>query len=331
MWFRQISKDSDVVISSRIRLARNLDGYKFPHMLSEKESNEIIDILSNNINKKEYDAFKIKDIDEITKYSLIEQYLISKEFIKKINGGIILNKDNSIVTMINEEDNLRIQAFESGFNLDKCYEKIFGFTNSLEEKIKFAKSDKYGYLTACPTNVGSGIRVSVMMHLPGLEKIKLLPKIFDEIINIGVSVRGIYGENTEGIASMYQISNQKTLGISDEVIISNMKVIINSIIEEERKARQILKNNSIYLEDEVYRAYGILKNARYMSEEEAIELLSILRLGVTLDLIPEVTLQKVQMLLVDIKPHTLKIMLKENFTKEEEKIKRSEYIREELN
>ena len=331
MWFRQISKDSDVVVSSRIRFARNIEGYKFPHIMNSKELNNIINIVSKSINKDKYSLFKMSDIDENTKYSLIEQYLISKEFIQKPNGGIVLNKDNSIVTMINEEDHLRIQAFESGFNIDKCYKKICEFTDELEENINFAKSKKYGYLTSCPTNVGSGMRVSVMLHLPALEKVKLLPKIFEQVSNIGISVRGIYGENTQGDGNMYQISNQKTLGVSDCDIIESMKIIIKSIIEQERKARNLLKKDSLYLEDEVYRAYGILKNARYLPEDEILELLSKLRLGVTLDLLPEITLQKVQTLIVDTKPHTLRILLKEQFSKEEEKIKRSEYIRRELN
>jgi protein arginine kinase len=330
MWFRQISNDSDVVVSSRVRFARNIDGYKFTNMLNEKELEDIIILVKNSIDKSKYKVFKMQDIDEITRYSLIEQHLISKEFVDKTNCGLVLNDDNSIVVMINEEDHLRIQSFESGLNIDKCYDKLFEFTNDLENNITYSKSDKYGYLTSCPTNVGSGMRVSVMLHLPALKKIGLLAKIFEQITNVGMSVRGIYGENTVGAGDMYQISNQRTLGISNKDIIANIKIVIKNIIKQERKARGLLKDKSIDLEDEIYRAYGILKNARCISDDESLKLLSKLRLGVSISLISNLELQKVQSLMLDTQSYTLRTILKEDFTQEVEKIKRATYIREEL-
>ena len=180
MWFNNISKDSDVVISSRIRFARSIEGYKFPHILNSKELNNIITLVDRAIDKDEYKLFMMRDIDEVTQNALKEQHLISKEFVGNDNGAIVANADNTIVAMINEEDHLRIQAFESGFNIDKCYDKICQFTDDINEKIKFAKSDKYGYLISCPTNIGSAMRVSVMLHLPALSKMKLLNKLFDQ-------------------------------------------------------------------------------------------------------------------------------------------------------
>lgn len=330
MWFREISNDSDVVISTRVRFARSIDGFKFPHMLSDKESMKVIDLIENNTDKKKYALLNMKDIDDINKRSLVEQHLISKEFEDSINGALLTNKDNTIVTMINEEDHLRIQSFESGFNIDKCYEKLTEFTALLNKKINFVESEKYGYITSCPTNVGSGMRVSVMLHLPALVKLGLLNKLLSQATSIGFAIRGYYGENTASGGNMYQISNQKTLGISDEDIIYNIKTIVSSIIEQERKARELLLKTSNYLEDNVYRSYGILKNARIMNDEESMKLLSEVRLGVASGIIKEVDLKTIQRLMIDTKENTLKTILKENLSEEEEKIKRAEYIRKEL-
>lgn len=330
MWFRKTSKDSDVVVSSRIRFARSVAGYQFPNKMSSSKLKEIVELVELAINKDKYKIFKMSDIDENTEYSLMEQHLISKEFVGNKDGAIIINSDNTIVTMVNEEDHFRIQSFESGFNVDSCYSKIVEFTNELNEKIEFAIHDKYGYLTSCPTNVGSGMRVSVMLHLPALSKIGLLSKLFDQAAGIGISVRGLYGENTQGIGYMFQISNQKTLGLSDKDIINNIKAVVTSIIEQERKAREILDKTNSELEDDIYRAYGILKYSRIISIEETLKCLSKLRLGISIGMISNITLEKVQTLMVDVEPHTLRIILKDNFTKDEENFKRSEYIRKEL-
>lgn len=329
MWYDKISKDSDIVISSRIRYARNISGYKFPHLLNKGELKKIVEIVSNNADKNNFNTLNMKDIDSITQKSLKEKHLISKEFVGNDFGAIITNKDNSLVCMINEEDHLRIQAFEAGFDIDSCYEKLVEFTNVLGSKVKFMKNDKYGYLTSCPTNVGSGMRVSLMLHLPALKKTGTLYNILEQVNNIGFSVRGIYGENSEAIGNIYQISNRKTLGMSDKEIIDNLKLVITYIIEAERKARSAIKEN-ITFQDCVYRAYGILKNSRIISNEEAMKLLSDLRLGVSIDIIKEIELSKVQSLIVETQENTLKLILKDNFDTQEENIKRADYIRKEL-
>ena len=332
MWYKEISKDSDVVISSRIRLARNIKGYKFPNIMTSNEKEELVNIISSKIDKDKYKLLKMSDIDDITKLSLVEQHIISKEFLNSKYGAIITNEDSSIVAMVNEEDHLRLQAFKAGFNIDSCYNKLQEFVDSLENKIEFAKSDKYGYITACPTNVGSGMRVSVLLHLPALARVGLLNKILDQAASIGVSVRGLYGENTNGDGYIYQISNQKTLGMSDENIISGIKAVITSIIEQEKKAREILlKNGNMHFEDEIYRAYGILKNARMIGEEEGLKLLSKVRLGVSIGLLNDVKLESVQKLMGDIAENTLKLIFKKDLTKQEELVNRAKYIREELN
>ena len=330
MWFREISKDSDVVISTRLRFARTIEGYKFPNIMKKDEKQALLNKINSSIDKKKYDFLKIADIDETPLGSLVEEHLISKELLNLTDSAIIMNKDSSIVAMVNEEDHLRIQAFGSGFDIDKCYNNLCEFTDSLENNIKFAINDKYGYITACPSNVGSAMRVSVMLHLPALAKLGLLSKIIDEATSMGLSVRGIYGENTSGYGHIYQISNRQTLGLSDRDIINKTKAIVTAIISQERKARNVLKENSIHLSDEIYRALGVLKNARIMSDDEAFKLLSKVRLGVSMEIVDGVSLEKIQSLMINTKENTLKTVLKENLSREEEEIKRAEYIREEL-
>ena len=330
MWFKEVAKDSDVVISSRIRFARDIKGYKFPVLMSDKEKNDLINFLKAKVDMKKYNFLEMKDIDDTTKLSLMEQHIISKEFVPNDLGAIITNEDSSIVAMINEEDHLRIKAFEPGFNIDKCYRKLEEFTDKLGEKVEYIKNDKYGYITSCPTNVGSGMRVSVMLHLPALARIGLLNKLLDQAASIGVSVRGLYGENTNSDGYMYQISNQKTLGMSDENIISGIKAIVTSIVEQERKAREVLKDGNIQFEDEIFRAYGILKNARVISEEEALKLLSKVRLGVAIRMIDDIDLKRVQELMVNILTNTLKMLKKQDFSRQEELIARGNYLREVL-
>lgn len=326
MWYKNISKDSDVVISSRVRFARNIVGFKFSTLLNHEEVEKIIKLVDDNIDKSEYKLFKMVTIDKITQNSLKEKNLISNEMLDNLNGAIVINNDNSLVCMINEEDHLRIQTFESGFNIEKCYEKITEFTEDLENKLKFLKNDKYGYLTTCPTNVGSGMRVSVMVHLPALKKLGMLSQVLEQVSSIGFSVRGIYGENSESIGNIYQISNRKTLGLKDKEIIDNLKLVITSVIESERKARNLLKKDITFI-DEVYRAYGILKNSRIISVNEAMSLLSLLRVGVSTGIIDKINLEKVQSLMIDINSNTLKLELKQNCEEKEEDILRADYIR----
>lgn len=329
MWYKEILNDSDVVVSSRVRYARNISNYKFVNLLNEKEFNDIIELIEKSINKNKYKLLNMKNIDEVTQNSLKEEYLISKEFVGNDNGAIITNEDNSLVCMVNEEDHLRMQAFCSGLNIDECYNKLKEFNDELERKINFSKNEKYGYLTACPTNVGSGMRVSLMLHLPALKESGMLSQVLEQVNNIGFSVRGIYGENSDSIGNMYQISNRKTLGLTDKEIIDNLKIVVTSIIEAERKARNILKEN-ISFKDSVYRALGILKNARLITVNEAMGLLSNVRLGISTNIISEVTLDKIQSLMIEIQKNTLKLLIKEDFDSKEENIFRADYIRKEL-
>lgn len=331
MWQNEKLKDFDVAISTRVRIARNLEDKKFPNMLSDEEEKKILNKIGASVDKKKYDYFYTKDIDDSNLYSLVEKHIVSKEFANKENTAILQNKIGNVVCMINEEDHFRAQAFSSGFDIMTCYKNLKEFESDMNVNLKFAKSKKYGYLTACPTNIGTGIRVSVLLHLVGLGNLGLLDSILNQIRDIGLSVRGLYGENTSGYGNMYQISNQKTLGVSDEDIINKVSMVVSSIIEQERRARNILKSKGIDFEDKVYRSYGILKNARKISEEEAFRLLSYLRAGASMQIIDDIRLEKIQEIFDNMQENSLKLIYKEDISEKDDAKKRAEYIREELN
>ncbi len=329
-WYLQSGNDSDVVISTRIRYARNFRNYKF-NITSRKEAEEIEKDIKDKLYKLGYGLkfCRLSDIDEITRYSLLEKNIISPECAMNKDGieSILINDDENICIMINEEDHLRIQVFNSSFELDTTFNLAREIDEKIEEIFDIAKSNKYGYLTVCPTNVGTGLRASVMLHLPGLTKTGNIKKIFDVVRNFGVEIRGIYGENSKSSGDMYQISNKQTLGISEENIIKNLKVITEKIIEQEREARKILAKSQIELEDIVYRSFGIIKEARKISSEETRMLLSDVKLGVDLGIIKELDDLKVKKLFLYTKPYNLQKYVGEKLNDYDRDIKRAETMR----
>lgn len=330
-WYLQSGKDADVAISTRVRLARNLSEFKFN--LKDKES---VELLEEKIKDIPWTVgyglkfFKLKDMDDITKMSLVEKNLISPEFALNKNelGSILINDDENICIMINEEDHLRIQVFSSGFDI----ENTLNLAKELDEKIgnalNYAMSEDYGYLTSCPTNVGTGLRVSVMVHLPALSKTKNIQNVLDAIANFGVNIRGIYGENSKSSSDMFQISNKQTLGITEDEIAKNIKIITEKVIEQERAARKFLIKDNLELEDKVYRSFGILKNCRKISSEETRDLLSIVKLGTDLGIIDEMTDLKVLKLYLYTKPANLQKYLGEEYDSLERDVKRAEVIKQ---
>ena len=329
-WYLQSNQDSDVAKSTRIRLARNLSEFKFN--LTKKEE---IEALENKVKDNLYNIgyglkfFKLKDIDDITKMSLVEKNLISPEFVLKRNetGSILINDDENICIMIGEEDHLRIQVFSCGLDLKNTLNLAIEIDEKIGEILGYAINKKYGYLTACPSNVGTGLRASVMVHLPALSKTKNTRKILEAISNFGINIRGVYGENTESTGDMYQISNKQTLGISEKEIIKNLNVIVEKIIEQERKARKILAKDDVELEDMIYRSYGILSNCRKISSEETRELLSNIKMGTDLGILKELTDLKVQKLYLYTKPANLQKYLGVQYEAIERDIKRAEVIK----
>jgi len=288
-WFDGSGPLADIVISSRIRLARNLDGYKFLSRCSNSEKSEILDKLRDVMMTLDLgDKVFYVSVDKaptLNKHFLVERHLISRHHaFGKGPRGVVIAEREFFTAMINEEDHLRIQVLKAGCQLSDCARQINRIDDMIEEKLDFAFSPRYGYLTACPTNVGTGIRVSVMLHLPALKMTGQIEKFFNAARDMNLAVRGLFGEGTEAASDLYQLSNQATLGVSESEIVSRFeKTIIPEIIEYENAARsQLLCKQSDLLDDKISRAMALLQNAHLISSQEALFLLSHLRLGINM-------------------------------------------------
>jgi protein arginine kinase len=338
-WYEQIVPDSDVVISSRIRLARNLEDKPFAAKLDDMQARELVEevkgitpLLSEKDNTRKYYACNVSTLSEIDKTAMVERHIVSPLLAEKNQDtGLILSDDETISIMINEEDHLRIQAIVGGMNLEKAYEEANRIDDIAYEKLKFAFDEQYGYLTSCPTNMGTGMRASCMVFLPALSSARLIQKLIEEVGKYGVTIRGIYGEGTKSLGSIYQISNQKTLGISETEIIENLKNIVAQVVKQERKRREyMLSVNSDEIEDQVYRAYGILKYARQITSENAMTLLSQLKFGADCDIISFDREFNIHKLMMGVQPGSLQWNLGKNVGSLSRDQSRAEYIRREL-
>ena len=333
-WYLQSGNDSDVARSTRIRFARNLNDFKF-NLQKNEEIEQLENIVKENLFAIGYGLkfLKLRDMDDITKMSLVEKNLISPEFIlnKNETGSILINDEENICIMIGEKDHLRIQVFSSGLDLVNTLNLAIELDEKIDEVLHYSKSKKYGYLTSCPSDVGTGLRASVMVHLPALTKTGNTKIVLEAISNFGINIRGVYGENSAASGDMYQISNKQTLGITEKEIIENMQVIVEKIIKQERKARKILADKSLDLEDEIYRNYGILSNCKKISSEETRILLSDIKLGVDLGILQELTDSKVQKMYLYSKPANLQKYLGQQYETIERDIKRAEVIKQIIN
>lgn len=334
-WYLQNGNESDVVISSRVRLARNIKDFKFPTRFSSEESRKLVEFIKEITPSIGYGLkfFKLDDLDDITKISLIEKHLISPEFamVKKQDRAILINDDENICIMINEEDHIRMQVFSSGLDLEGAKSLAVEIDKRLENLINYAYSDDYGYLTSCPTNVGTAMRGSVMVHLPALTITGNIGKVLQAVNNFGMNIRGVYGEGSESQGDIYQIFNNQSLGITEDEIIKNVKTITEKVIEQERLARKYLGKRQLELEDRVYRAYGILYNSRKLASDECRELLSDVKLGTDLGIIKELTDLKINKLLLYTNPGNMQKYFKKQLNTEERNIKRSEIIKQIIN
>lgn len=307
-WYEQLGPKSDVVISSRVRLARNIAGYAFPSAANTQTSEAVLQFCMEKLEKVAA-GFQLRWMDlrkltPLARCCYIEQHLLSPELaMGNTPSGLILNEAETMSIMINEEDHLRMQVILPGFQLEQAYAMCDAFEKSFGNHVPYAFDARLGYLTGCPTNLGTGLRVSAMMHLPALVHTGMMRKILDACGKMGVAVRGVYGENSEAEGDLFQISNQVTLGHTETEILENMMHIIGQIEEKERNMRQkLLQQDKNALEDKIFRAYGILANARSISGAEAMQLLSWLNLGVSLQLVPFVNPVNVKRLLVEIQP-----------------------------
>ncbi|MDR7240435.1 protein arginine kinase [Neobacillus drentensis] len=306
-WMSAEGPDSDIVLSSRIRLARNFDEYKFPTLFTHEEAKMIIDNMEVILNQSPIQKFgqmellKIEELQPLQKRVLVEKHLISPHLAEDSRyGAVLLTENEEVSIMINEEDHIRIQCLYPGLQLSEALDAANEIDDWLESNVQYAFDEKHGYLTSCPTNVGTGLRASVMMHLPGLMLTQQINKIIPAINQLGLVVRGIYGEGSEALGNIFQISNQITLGKSEEDISRDLKGVVSQLISQERSAREALrKTSNIQLEDRVFRSLGVLSNSRIIESKEAARCLSDVRLGIDMgyiDKMPKTILNELMIL-----------------------------------
>ena len=308
-WYLESGKDSDIIVSSRIRLARNIKDFNFKIKMTQEDKKKLLEKVKFITPSIGYGLkfLYMKDMDDITKMSLVEKHILSPEMAlnKDEDGAILINDEENICIMLNEEDHVRIQIFTSGLDLQNTLNLAIEIDEKLGELLGFSISEKYGYLTACPTNVGTGLRASVMVHLPALKMTGNLSKLLHIVNSFSMTIRGAYGEESKAKSDIYQISNNQTLGITEREIVTNLEKITKKVLEQERLARKYLVKNSDDLEDKVYRSYGILTNARKLSSQECDNLLSDIKLGTDLGIIEELNDLKVKELMLYTKPANL--------------------------
>lgn len=320
-WYLQSGKDSDVVTSTRIRFARNLQGFKF-NLKNPKDIEELKNKIKENTYAIGYGLkyLELKDMDDITKLSLVEKNLISKDYaLKNKTGAILINDEENICIIINDDDHLKVQVFSSGFELENTLNFAIELDKKIEEVLGYATSKKYGYLTSMPTNCGTGLKASVMVSLPALEKTRNIDKVFYNLSNFGINILELN--------NAFEISNKRTLGITEEDIIQNIKVVTEKLIEQERNARKFLDKDKIGLEDTIYRSYGLLTNCRKITLEETEKLLSNVKIGTDLGILPELTDSKIQKMYLYSKPANMQKYLGEQYEAFERDIKRAEVIK----
>ncbi len=335
-WLQGKGPDNDIVISSRIRLARNLSGFPFLTRATELDRRSIRDSVRDAaprmFGKKSYYFVDMEEIDHIDREFLLERQLISKDLAETEGPrAAVIDREEKFCVMVNEEDHLRIHGMVSGFDLGKVWERINDVDDKLESRLHYAFHDKYGYLTACPTNVGTGLRVSVMLHLPALLVSKEIDKVFRSLQKVNLAVRGLYGEGSQSYGDFYQISNQVTLGNTEAELIEKVSDIIPQIVEYERQARQFLmeKRREI-VEDRCSRAMGVLKTARTIGSVETLHHLSSVRLGVNLDLLDGIEMATINMLMLNTQPAHLQKLHGGPLSQAERDIARAKYLREKL-
>ncbi|NBU40223.1 MAG: protein arginine kinase [Planctomycetia bacterium] len=333
-WLRGTGPESDIVMSSRVRLARNVAQFPFVSRATEQDRAEIERFLRDRITSAPVghglEYIDVGGLEEVDRQFLVERQLISRELADAQGArGVGIDGREQVSLMINEEDHLRIQCVHSGLDLAGVWQQIAGVDDGIERVVPYAFHPRWGYLTACPTNVGTGIRVSVMLHLPALVMTRQIDKVFRSLHKISLAVRGLYGEGSQAMGDFYQISNQTTLGKTEEELVEQVGDVVPVLIEYERRAREFLvRETQQNVHDQVSRAYGILRTAQTITAEETMQLLSRVRMGVLLGLIGDVDISAINVLLVRTQPaHLQKIRGLELDTKDRN-IERARYLRQ---
>lgn len=332
-WYQQSGNEGDIVISTRVRLARNLSDVPFPAGLTPERKREVASRVREALKDGSSSDFDYLEMGSMTRrdaLSMVERHLISPEFARCEEGSaLLLKKDESVSVMINEEDHLRIQVMRPGLDLDEAYNVADTLDTLLDSHLHFAFDDRLGYLTQCPTNLGTGMRASIMLHLPALQDRGVIPQMANTVSKLGLTIRGLYGEGSKPEGAIYQLSNQVTLGISEQAAIQNLKGIAAQIIREERSGREQLRRDARF-EDVVWRSLGLLKTARLLSHDEFMKLISNLRVGIALGLVPDIGLDTVSGLICDAQPATIMAAARKDMEPAERDIMRANMVRERL-
>ena len=301
-WYNMDAKESDVVLSTRVRIARNLEHLPFEAKITPRQSAELNGLVQGalqniNLGENVLDYYAGADINNTAAMAYIERHIVSPAFAQHMeNAALLLSKDEGISIMVGEEDHIRIQVLRSGLSLEGALELANRLDDVLDETLDYAFDEELGYLTSCPTNLGTGLRASVMLHLPALELTDAISALSGTISKMGLTIRGTYGEGSKAKGSLYQISNQITLGLSEQVAVRNLEGIVSQIIAQERALRKSIVENNPETVDRIYRAFGILKYARMLGSDELHELLSNIRIGISVGLLNEITIEQVNRL-----------------------------------
>lgn len=334
-WYEKAGNYSDVVISTRIRLARNISKYPFPCRLTSKMKKEVINEIDRALSKPEFEEYNFSCINvweassaEIK--SLIECHLVSPEFVKADkNKAAFISQNCDISVMVNEEDHIRLQVMKEGLDLNGTYNLADKIDRKLDESLMFAFNEQLGYLTQCPTNLGTGMRASVMLHLPALRRCEMIEKISSSLIKLGLTMRGLYGEGSEPKGDIYQISNQVTLGISEKTALKNLNDITIQIISQERNCRKELAKN-IQTIDAICRSVGILKTAKILNSEDFMRLISNVRLGLSIGIIKGISYDKINEITINTQPFMLMKASNSELSAMERDQKRASLINEKM-
>lgn len=325
-----------IVMSSRVRLARNIKDAAFPGWAKKPERVKVLETIRPAVETlpemKEAFAESMDNLSTLDKQILVERHLISREHAAKSSGsGLVLNRDETLCVMINEEDHMRMQALRPGLQIRNAWNAINQVDSELEKRLDYAFNADLGYLTACPTNIGTGIRVSAMLHLPGLVLAEQINPIIQSVNKLGLAVRGLYGEGTEALGNVFQVSNQMTLGESENGIVERLEKVLGQIIEHEENARAtLLEKKAKMVYNHIGRAYGILANAHSISSKETMNLLSLMRLGVDMGVFPGVDRSLVDELFILTQPAHLQKQHSEKLSAEERDLLRADMVRERL-
>ena len=336
-WLRGTGPESDVVVSTRIRLARNLHNFPFTNRATHQQKNEIAaksrEAFAGADLPFRLDFIDVSGLPSLDRQFLVERQLISRELAAVLDGprGVAVDDKESVSVMVNEEDHLRLQVLRSGFSLDEAWQDIDRVDDALESRVTYSFHSQFGYLTACPTNVGTGMRASVMLHLPALGLTKQIDKVFRALQKINLAVRGLHGEGSRAFGDLYQISNQVTLGKSEAKILNEIREVIQTILQYERQARNaLMKERKQAEQDRVARAIGTLGSATMITSEETMELLSAVRLGIHLHLIDDLPATTVNQLFIHTQAAHLQKLMGQPLDGEERNAARAKYLKSKL-